>query len=391
MRVLTVHNYYQRPGGEDRVFESEASLLEAHGHAVSRYSVHNDTVGEISRMRLSGRAIWSGAAHKEIRSLCRKERPDIVHFHNTLPLISPSAYHAAKAEGAAVVQTLHNYRLACPEATFFRDGHVCEECLGKRFAWPGIVHGCYRQSRSASAVVATMVGVHHVLGTWSSMVDRYIVLTQFARAKFVELGIPDQKLALKPNFVDPDPGVGAHAGGYAVFVGRLAQGKGIETLLRAWRMFESPPLLKVIGSGPLDQLFSPPPPGVEWLGQQGKAEVARLMRDAAVLIFPSELFETFGLSIIEAYSTGLPVIVSTGGAAAELVRDGSTGFLYEAGNAAALAERVKWMFAHPAEMVAMQARARREYLERYTASSNYQVLMDIYRSVLPAAERAATV
>ena len=391
MRVLTVHNYYQRPGGEDRVFESEASLLEAHGHAVIRYSVHNDAVGEISRLRLSGRAIWSGAAHQEIRSLCRKERPDIVHFHNTLPLISPSAYHAAKAEGAAVVQTLHNYRLACPEATFFRDGQVCEECLGKRFAWPGIVHGCYRQSRSASAVVATMVGVHHALGTWRSMVDRYIVLTQFARAKFIELGIPDEKLALKPNFVEPDPGVGAHAGGYAVFVGRLAPGKGIETLLRAWRMLESPPLLKVIGSGPLDHLFSPAPPGVEWLGQQGKAEVARVMRDAAVLIFPSELFETFGLSIIEAYSTGLPVIVSTGGAAAELVRDGATGYLYEAGNAAALAERVKCMFAHHDVIAAMQTRARREYIERYTASSNYRLLMDIYRSVLPAADRAATV
>jgi glycosyltransferase involved in cell wall biosynthesis len=388
MRILIVHNYYQRPGGEDRVFESEATLLEAHGHEVLRYAVHNDTVRESSRLRLSGRAIWSGSAYKEIRSLCHGERPHLVHFHNTLPLISPAAYHAAKAEGVAVVQTLHNYRLACPAATFFRDGKVCEECLGKRFAWPAIAHGCYRDSRSASAVVATMLGLHHMLGTWTTMVDRYIALTQFARAKFVKLGIPDHKLALKPNFVDPDPGAGTHGGGYALFVGRLDQGKGLETLLRAWSMLESLPL-KVIGSGPLDHLFKPPPPRVEWLGQQTKAEVARMMRDATVLVFPSELFETFGLTIIEAYSTGLPVIASAGGAAAELVRDRSTGLLYESGDAAALANAVNRVLAHPAEMKLMQAEARREFMERYTASSNYQMLMDIYRSCLPQTVAAA--
>ena len=380
MRILVVHNYYQRPGGEDRVFESESALLEAHGHVVLRYCAHNDAVRESSRLRLSGRAIWSSSAYKEIRLLCRRERPDVVHFHNTLPLISPSAYHAAKAEGAAVVQTLHNYRLACPVATFFRDAGVCEECLGKSFAWPAIVHACYRHSRSASAVVATMVGVHHVLGTWSSKVDRYIALTAFARAKFVELGIPATKLALKPNFVHPDPGVGTHAGRYALFVGRLSAEKGIDTLLRAWKLLDALVPLKVIGSGPLDHLFASPPPGVEWLGQQGKAEVAAMMRDAAFLIFPSEWFETFGLTIIEAYSTGLPVIASAIGAAAELVRDRSTGLLYEAGNATALAECVKWALAHPTEMKLLQAGARREFVERYTASANYEMLMDIYRS-----------
>jgi glycosyltransferase involved in cell wall biosynthesis len=217
------------------------------------------------------------------------------------------------------------------------------------------------------------------------MVDRYIVLSEFARAKFIELGIPATKLALKPNFVDPDPGAGAHTGDYALFVGRLAPGKGVETLLRAWTMLESPPPLKVIGSGPLDHLFQRPPQGVEWLGQQSKAAVARAMRDAAFLVFPSELFETFGLTVIEAYSTGLPVIASVGGAAAELVHDGSTGLLFEAGNAAALAQAVKWMLAHPVERQRMQARARREFVDRYTPSSNYGTLMDIYHSCLPGA------
>jgi glycosyltransferase involved in cell wall biosynthesis len=235
-----------------------------------------------------------------------------------------------------------------------------------------------------------MVGLHHVLGTWTSMVDQYIALTEFARAKFVALGIPEQKLALKPNFVHPDPGVGTHTDGYALFVGRLAPGKGIETLLRAWRMLESPAPLKVIGSGPLDHLLERPPPGVEWLGQQSKDEVARTMAGAAFLIFPSECFETFGLSIIEAYSTGLPVIVSAVGAAAELVRDGSTGLLFEAGNSEALAKAVKWMLAHPAEMKRMQTRARREFDERYTASVNHDLLMEIYRRCLPVPRPAVT-
>ena len=181
------------------------------------------------------------------------------------------------------------------------------------------------------------------------------------------------KLALKPNFVDPDPGVGTHGGGYALFVGRLAPEKGIETLLRAWRLLESPPPLKVVGSGPLDHLFEPAAARSRMARPTGEGRRgARLMRDAAFLVFPSEWFETFGLTIIEAYSTGLPVIASDIGAAAELVRDRSTGLLYEAGNAAALAKCVKWALAHPAEMKLMQARARREFVERYTASSNYR-------------------
>jgi len=215
------------------------------------------------------------------------------------------------------------------------------------------------------------------------MVDRYIALTEFARAKFVELGIPATKLSLKPNFVDPDPGAGSHRGGYALFVGRLDREKGIETLLRAWSMLDVPLPLKVVGSGPLARLFEPSPPGIEWLGQQGKAAAAALMRDAEFLIFPSEWFETFGLTIIEAYATGLPVIASAVGAAAELVHDGSTGVLYESGNAAALASRVKWMLTHPAEKALMQARARREFLDRYTASANYRMLIDIYSNLLP--------
>src|SRR5205814_1104988 len=165
----------------------------------------------------------------------RAQRPRVAHFHNTFPLISPAAYYAARAEGVGVVQTLHNFRLLCPNALFFRDGKVCEDCLGRPVAWPGVVHGCYRGSRAASAATAVMTAAHRALGTWRTAVDVYVALTEFSRQKFIAGGLPAEKIAVKANFVYPDPGPGAGAGGYAVFVGRLSAEKGVETLLAAWR------------------------------------------------------------------------------------------------------------------------------------------------------------
>jgi glycosyltransferase involved in cell wall biosynthesis len=382
VRVLIVHNQYQQPGGEDQVVAAEAALLEANGHGVLRYTIHNDRVRELGPLRLGARTIWSSASYADIRSICRAHRPDIAHFHNTLPLISPSGYYAARSGGARVIQTLHNYRLGCPAALFFRDGHVCEECLGKSFAWPGIAHRCYRASRVASAAVASMVGVHRALGTWDRAIDRYIALTEFARAKFVEIGISNDRITVKPNFVNSVPGVGKHQGGYALFVGRLSAEKGVKTLIQAWRMLPPTCRLKVIGSGPMEGLLTGLPEGVEWLGWQERDDVAKWMRDAAFLVFPSECYEGAALTIIEAYAAGLPVIAANLGAGPELVRDGVTGLLYDAGESAALAQRMRWAFDHPAELTSMQAGAHREFTDRYTPASNYKALMEVYNTVI---------
>ena len=385
MKILAVHNRYQRPGGEDQVFVEETALLESRNHRVLRWEVHNDQVGHTSRLSLAKDTVWNTSAYRELRALIRRERPDVVHFHNTLPLISPAGYYAARAEGVPVVQTLHNYRLLCPVALFFRDGRVCEDCMGKAVPWPGVVHGCYRGSRAASGVVATMLTVHRALRTWTEMVDVYVALTGFARDKFVEGGLPAGKIVVKPNFVAPDPGQGQGGGGYALFVGRLAPEKGTGTMLAAWDRPETSIPLKIVGDGPSKDRVARAAatrPDVEWLGHRPVAEVHRLMRDADMLIFPSEWYETFGRVAAEAFAAGTPVVASDIGAVAGLVDHGRTGLKFRPGDPEDLAAQVGWLLSQPAQLRRMRREARAEFEARYTAESNYPKLMEIYRSAL---------
>lgn len=251
MRIVVAHNFYQQPGGEDQCVAAEVAMLRAHGHEVTQYCVHNESIDAMSCLQLAARTIWSHPAVQELRQLFRSRRPQVVHFHNTFPLISPAAYYAARAENVRVIQTLHNFRLCCANAILFRNGRVCEDCLGKAIPWNGIVHKCYRNSRAAGAVTVAMVATHGVLGTWRRAVDVYIAPSEFSRCKLIEGGLPANKIAVKPNFVYPDPGAGAGSGGYAVFVGRLSAEKGLETLLRAWRRLDGILPLKLVGDGPM--------------------------------------------------------------------------------------------------------------------------------------------
>jgi glycosyltransferase involved in cell wall biosynthesis len=335
MKILAVHNRYQRPGGEDQVFAEETALLESRGNHVLRCEVHNDRVEHTGRLTLAKDTVWNTSAYRELGDLIRRERPDVVHFHNTLPLISPAGYYAARAEGVPVVQTLHNYRLLCPVALFFRDGHVCEDCMGKAVPWPGVVHGCYRGSRAASGLVATMLTVHRALRTWTETIDVYVALTGFARDKFVEGGLPAGKIRVKPNFVAPDPGRGEGGGGYALFVGRLAPEKGTGTMLAAWDRLESGIPLKIVGDGPLkDEVAraAATRPNVEWLGHRPVAQVHALMKKTDMLVFPSEWYETFGRVAAEAFAAGTPVLAADIGAVAELVEHGRTGLKFRPGD-----------------------------------------------------------
>ena len=385
MKILLIHNYYQQSGGEDQVFAAESTMLEKHGCRVFRHTVHNDRIKWVNLLTLARNTLWNKTIARELRETIRKVRPDVVHFHNTFPLISPSAYYAAKAEGIPVVQTLHNYRFLCSNALFFRDGHVCEDCMGKFLSWPGVFHACYRNSRAATSVTATMLSVHHVLHTYKRMVDMYIALTDFARQKFIQWGLPAEKIAVKPNFVDPDPGTGDGQGGYALFVGRLTQEKGINALLAAWEKIGGKIPLKIVGDGPLSskvakalQRIS----GVEWLGHKPRQLVLGLMKDAAVLIFPSIWYETFGLTISEAYSVGLPVIASNLGGMSSIIDHKRTGLHFRPGDPDDLATQVDWILNHPAELARMRQEARAEYEARYTAERNYEMLMEIYERAI---------
>src|SRR4051812_30142026 len=296
MRILLCHNHYQLAGGEDQVYCDERWLLESHGHEVFNFVRHNDEIDELSGPDVAVRTLWNDESYIEIRNLIRQHRPDILHCTNTFPLISPAVYYAARAENVPVVQSLHNYRLLCANGYLLRDGKPCEACIGKLFAWPAVKNCCYRNDRAATAVVTGMQTLHRAIGTWRNCVNLYVTCSQFAREKLLTAGLPGEKVLVKPNFVNPDSGVGDGAGGYAVFVGRLSPEKGVETVLDAWRGMSHPIRLKIVGDGPMAepvQAAALKDSRIEWLGWQSLENVLQIVGDASMLLMPSLWYEIF--------------------------------------------------------------------------------------------------
>lgn len=385
MRILGIHNNYQIRGGEEESRDSEEALLRSRGHIVNVYEDNNSRISELNPVQVGLKTIWSREAYAAVKQRLSQQQYDVVHVQNFFPLISPSIYYAAKNAGVPVVQSLRNYRLVCPNALFFRDSQVCEDCLGKAVPWPGVVHGCYRKSRGATAATASMLVAHRAIGTWQHHVDAYIALTQFAKEKLTQGGLPAEKMIVKPNFVRQDPGVGSGQGGYALYVGRLSVEKGLDTLLDAWEQLAQPLPLKIVGAGPLEGMVKSAAarmPHVEWLGRQPVAEVYRLMGEAMFLVFPSKWYETFGRVAVEAFAKGTPVIAAEIGAIAELIVDRQTGRFFQPGNAVDLAAKVNWAIAHPEALAALRLNVRREFETKYTAERNYHQLVAIYNQVM---------
>lgn len=396
MKILLVYNTYQEPGGELVVFEKERALLRQAGHEVFEYCRHNDEIKQysaIKRLGLIGRTVWASDSHRDFAAVLRDKQPDVVHVHNTFPLISPSIFWACRSQGIPVVHTLHNYRLLCPGANFFRAGKPCEDC-GTRNFWRGVVHGCYRHSRLETVPVALMLSVHHAGKTWMRMVDRYIALTEFSRSRFVKAGFPPDRIVLKPNFVDPDPGKRNGVGSYALFIGRVSQEKGAETLLRAWRQLPPNYDLRIIGDGPARvQLESVAAAegrsNIRFMGRMSHDRVIESIKDARFVIFPSELYETFGLGIIEAFACGVPVLASQLGSMQEIVEDGYSGLLFRPGDADDLARVVANAWERPEYMRRLGEHARQEYEAKYTSAANYRRLIEIYQQVIAERSLAA--
>lgn len=384
MRILSIHNRYQIRGGEDESREAEENLLREMGHSVDVYEEHNDRVRELNSAQLALRTIWSSESYQTVEQQLKQANYDIVHIQNFFPLISPSVHHAAKAKDVPVIQTIRNYRLFCPNALFFRDGKVCEDCLGKAIPYPGVLHGCYRENRVASAGVAAMLTAHRLIKTWTNAVDLFITLTEFARQKCIQGGIPADKIVVKPNFVSPDPGVGSGTGGYALYVGRLSIEKGLDTLLAAWDLLDGQIPLKIVGDGPLAQQVQQAAdrnPAIEWLGRKPMSEVHHLMGEAMFLVFPSKWYETFGRVAVEAFAKGTPVIAANIGAIAEVVDSNRTGLHFCPGDAPDLAKKVEAFLSDRSNQTEMRHAARAEFEAKYTAAQNYQRLIEIYRSV----------
>ena len=382
MRVLMLHNRYLIPGGEDQSTAAEVALLSDYGHQVELLEQDNRNIERLGKAATAVRTLWSSDSYRTIESKLKSGGFDLLHVQNFFPLWSPSVYHAAWNCGVPVVQTLRNFRLLCVNAIFYRDGHVCQDCLGKVVPWSGVRHGCYRQSRTGSAVLASMIGVHKLLGTWRNRVQAYIALTQFAREQFVAGGWPAEKIVVKPNFVHPTPPPGSGHGGYALFVGRLSPEKGIATMLQAWKSAERPLPLKIVGEGPLEPMVREAAadiPAIEYLGRRPYQEVFDLMRAADLLVFPSECFENMPRTVIESFAVGTPVLAADLGATASMVEHGTNGFHFAPGDVASLRSQLEWCSRNLSGVRALRANARAEFEARYTGEANIAQLLAIYR------------
>ncbi len=388
LKILVGHTRYQQAGGEDVVFRLETELLRRMGHTVVTYEQSNDRLHEIGPVSGFVKAVWSRETTTRLGALLREVRPDVTHFHNTFAMISPSAYYACRAAGVPVVQTLSNYRLGCPNASCAVAGAPCERCISRPVAWPGIVRKCYRNSRMATAGVAAMTAIHRALDSYGGKVDAFISTTAFAREIHVRSGLPEERVFVKPNFVRPVERKGRPEGaGYAFYAGRLTPEKGVDVLLEAWERMQRP--VRLVLAGEADGVYAErvrraaeANPLIEWRGGQTHEGVARLLEGADFLIHPSRLYEGCSMVVVEAFSAGVPCVVSGLGSLAEMVEDGVTGLHCRPGDAEDLAAKAAWMADHPARRAAMGDAARARYEEEYTPERNYALLMDIYQAAI---------
>jgi glycosyltransferase involved in cell wall biosynthesis len=395
MKVLLVHNKYRTsaPSGEDIAVGNERRMLERGGVEVLTFERCNDDLDDSSttaRAAMALNTIWSQRSRSELRQILHGARPDVVHVHNTFSILSPSIYGACKAEGVPVVQTLHNFRFFCPSALFLRDGKPCEDCVDKSLL-QSVRHRCYRGSAGATATLAAMLAVHRTLGTYSRDIDRYIALTEFARRKAERGGIAPHKLVVKPNFVPDAPAPGPGGGGYVVFVGRLLEGKGTQTLLAAWRHLPSVKL-KIIGDGALrpelEVMAKAEKLNVEFAGLQNRGQVLEAISNAELLVIPSEWYEGFPMVVAESFACGTPVLASRIGSLEELVEEGVTGRKFAAADPEGLANAVRLTLAERTALDGMRTHARAYFDRRLTEQANFKELVNIYADVIAGARAA---
>ena len=383
--VLIVHNYYQIPGGEDAVVCNEKELLEEHGHKVILYTRNNSELKVFSKGRkllLPFTTIFNPRTYRDIKKIVRKEQVDVIHVHNTLNLISPAVYYAARTCRKPVVQTIHNFRLLCPGATFYRDGHICEDCVEKGLQC-AVKHKCYRNSRMQTLACAINLKVHRMTGIYRKIY--YICLTDFNREKLLQLpGLKPEQVYVKPNFVMEK---GNELLGkeeredFFLYAGRLDSLKGVPQLLDTWiQMGEKAPKLILCGSGPLESwcrgtIEKHHLRTIEFRGQTPWEEVQKLMGKARAMILPTQWYEGFPMTIVEAYSVGTPVIGPSMGNVGDLIEEGITGWKYPVNGVERIGQTINDAMSTPVDY----HRIGELYKQRYSSELNYQQLVNIYR------------
>lgn len=390
MRILLIHNYYgtSAPSGENKVFEAEKAMLEKHGHDVAVYTRHSDEIRNgnvIARLwgKIKGAlcTIGNPFAARAVAKLCREFKPDVVHFHNTFPLISPLAVRAA-SKYAPVVMTLHNYRMVCAAGVPTRGGKVCSLCIDKRCVWDSMKHRCYRGGLLATLPLAINITLYRKrLPRW---VSRFIVLSEFQRRKMVDVGLPEDKIAVKGNFISRVERVErAEKKNQIVYIGRLSPEKGVPTLLRAWRKIgnETGCKLVLIGDGDFRKEYEKSAEGlpIEFFGQMNHDRVLELMAESLCAVQPSACWETFGLSTVEAMSVGTPSVVANVGGLPDVVQNGRFGEVFESGNPESCAAAIMRLLTR-ADYEEICKAAPREVRAKYSEEANYRELMKAYEN-----------
>lgn len=391
MKVLLIHNFYgsEAPSGENHVFEAEKALLEQHGHTVAIFTRHSDDIrrqGLRGALRGAASVPWNPFAASALRKKVEDFKPDVVHAHNTFPLVSPSIFHTVGHQAANVL-TLHNYRLLCAAGIPMRKGKVCTQCIDQRSVFPALRYGCYRNSRIATLPLAANVALHRRIGTWQHEVDAFVALSEFQKQRMAEGGLPEGKIHVKPNFYAGNPDVVplVQRSGHVVFVGRLGEEKGVRTLIEAWQRWgTAAPELRLIGDGPLRETLQQQAAGlpITFLGQVASEVAQAQIADARLLILPSECFEGFPMVVREAFAFGTPVAVSNLGPLPSIVQHGANGVVFEPSQPSSLFREIEALWAKPLMLQQLSDGARKSFEMLYNEDANYQLLMDIYQQAI---------
>ena len=359
-------------------------MLQSRGHEVVEYVVDNREVKQSSLIAVGLRSVWNNQQARQIQSVIEEKKPDLLKVDNHFPILSPSIFRAAKDVGVPTVLSVRNYRLICPSANLFRDGASCTECVGRKLAYPAVIHRCYRKSYLQSSSVVLSNAYAHLRGTWVHSVDQFVAVSNFVKDELIRGGFAPEKISVKPNFIG-DTGAGDGSGKYALFVGRLTEEKGVRTLVDAWRRIGPEIPLKIIGVGPLEgflQEAAAENPAIELLGWKSITDVCEYLGKAATLVFPSQWLEPFGRSIVEAYAKGTPVLAADTLPMRDMIDEGQTGLLFKVNDGDDLASRVRDLLNNPPQYARMRINARQRYLEMYSEERNYIMMMDIFNRVL---------
>lgn len=391
LKILLAHNYYSSsiPSGENQVVADEKDLLKKQGNCVKEFSRHNDEIissGVAGKIKGAASTPWNPWMAHAMRVEVKRFCPDLVHVHNTFPLISASIFPSI-GKRVATILTLHNYRLFCSAAIPMRNGKVCTECLDERSSLPSLKYGCYRNSRVATLPLATSIGLHRLLGTWKDEVDAFIVLSNFQREVMIDAGLPSDKVFVKPNFYSGNPEVipWSQRKPYAVFAGRLSQEKGVKTLIHAWKKWGvAAPELHIIGDGELRESLEKEAQGLPiiFYGRLSPEETQQQIANSKLLVLPSEWFETFGLTIVEAFAHGTPAAVSNIGPLSSIVTDNKTGIVFEPFSPDSIFNEISAVWNKDGALENLAIEARKEFEKKYTKNVNYEILMDIYQKAI---------